>query len=306
MKSVLLAILLALFAVQAPAITVSGNDPGVQFITPGTGTGSMIVHFPIGGSQCSNTLLEQGGGEYFITAAHCFTGTQAQSQFLSGTVKFATGVGDVEIPIVEAFVPPQWSGNVAGGFDIAIGRLAFAPQETIRSVMRQNPLNQVSIVTFAGWGQSGTGLAGEVTGTFGNQLLGGGNTIDVICRIPGKYYCMDFDNLLNPATNVFGGFGVGGETFFGHGDSGTGVFLGAELIGVMSWLSTTNQDVDGFANGSFGEAAGITPIADYWDWINSIIPENKIPIGGVVSLLLLGAGLICVLRKNRPSGRFFY
>lgn len=293
-----------MFSNQTPAITVSGNDPAVQAIVPGTGTGSMVVHFPVAGSQCSNTLLELGGGEYFITAAHCFTGTQSKSQFVSGSVKFQTGVGNIEIPIVETFIHPQWSGNVAGGSDIAIGKLSFSPPETIRSVMNNNPINQVSIVTFAGWGQSGTGKSGEVIGTFGNQLIGGGNTIDAICRIPGKYYCIDFDDLLNPATNVIGKL-EGGETFFGHGDSGTGVFLGPDLVGVMSWLSTTNQDIDGIANGSFGEVAGITPISDYWDWISSTIPNNKVEILGVLPLLLLGAIIICVLRKTAPRGGFY-
>lgn len=147
-----------------------------------------------------------------------------------------------------------------------------------------------SAVTMVGYGQTGVlntaGNGYTITGG-GGVRRAGGNTIH------GKQFVTDFGpSLLS--------FLVGnGDAVLVAGDSGGGFFMGNQLVGVNSFIFTTNETLPsyGFASQNGGTPYFGSGAIDLTDpgvraWVNSAVPEPG-------TMVALAVGLAALARRRR-------
>ena len=217
--------------------------------------------------SCSGSLL--AGGQFVVTAAHCADDFKSMKVYVGWAGGSASEVRDVTA--ANAYVNPQWSGNVDSGADIAIIKLDRA----VTSVQGYHLSTTDDVgknYLIAGYGRTGRGdSASEPNGK--DVLWGhyGYNTWDVDSDTfnrksgeaipdwgydpnyyaPGATYMSDYDdgsaahNTLGRIAGATGdgwasGTGVGaGEALAAAGDSGAGEFVwnGKEwlLSAIHSW-----------------------------------------------------------------------
>lgn len=310
----------------APRYTVAGSSPGNYETGPGgffDGVGDFLRQTTGGTTfRCTASLLNQGGRQYGLTAAHCLTDANGLFNTVSGEVIFEGDNGPQTIAIDDFIVHPGWNGDILRGDDIALLKLAEEPDPDITSYdisTAANPLNQA--VEKVGYGRTGTGTTGDTSASgtkhnglnlydaFGDSMWANFGQTPGVDFIAGSQLQYDFDNGL-PGNDAFGallgldelGFGLD-EVMSAPGDSGGPSFLNNEIAGVTSYgLRIGNgSDIDGALNSTYGEFGGDTNVAFYHDWIQDNAVAEEVPAPG--TLPLLAAGLLTVGLLIARQGR---
>jgi hypothetical protein len=298
--AVLLVACCVLAASPAPAITIAQGD--------GVAVGDFLSGVPKVGS-CSGALLWDR--MHVVTAAHCSPHTGA-----STAVVFTTKNGTTVTISGTAFVNPDWTGNVNGGNDLSILTLKTpAPVNGYHIYRDTAPTLTAPIpIELAGYGLTGTGSSGAERGT-GGVLRAGTNTYDVILSgtrlgsIAGGPYLFDFDDGTDAHDSIDKVLGVPSrgtgttESMLASGDSGGPSFIGTQLAGIHSFIFSPGvpYDVSQATNSSFGEIGGDTRLANYAQWIDSVVGT---PVPEPQSWVLISAGMLALLgiARRRCAG----
>jgi secreted trypsin-like serine protease len=267
----------------------------MYLVQPGTGFDGVAQLIINGNIGCTGSLI--GNGSFVLTAAHCLTDSNGNLIASSVSSTFNLTGSNPTYNGTNFFVNPQWNGNVFHGGDLAIVQLSTVVSGVQPYSIYRNNDGVGKTVTLVGYGESGTGSTGGVSGSFGTKRQGeneydatwdgvtpimnsGGQVLPFFVGSP---FAFDFDSG-SASDNRLGGLGLGSlEVDIALGDSGGPSFYNGQIIGVHDFL----YSVTGITpNGRFGELAGDTQIANYQAWVDTVtVPEPA-------NFLLVGAGLL--------------
>ena len=152
---------------------------------------------------------------------------------------------------------PLFNPNVMGAHDIA---LCFFPQqfELAFYTPLHTDINELgAAVTIAGYGRTGTFVTGATKDDGFKRA--GHNAIE--CVKPFVLTC---------TPSVRNKFPL--EFMIAPGDSGGGLFIGNELAGICSFVSSRR---DKHPNGSYDDVSAFTRVSSYVDWITAVIVKAE-------------------------------
>jgi secreted trypsin-like serine protease len=267
------------------------------------GEAALSVALSTGGhGGCSGSLV--GGGAFVLTAAHCLTDDSGKP--IATSVDILFGNSNLDVKATQYVLNPDWVGTISGGGDLALIKLD-TPILSIPSYQLDTASTVVgSVVTLAGYGNTGVGDTGEEDHTFGEALQFGRNRYDFDYDDVPWVYEYDFDKLGDNSFNVTDGPAVGtDEVDLGSGDSGGAALTlvdGAwEIVGVHEFTICAVDDCDPLSK--FGEKAGDTSVFAYRDWLNSELAGSSAPVPEPATWALLGVGMIAVslVARRRAS-----
>jgi hypothetical protein len=205
------------------------------------------------------------------------------------------------------YLDSAWTGDVTAGNDLALIKLSTA----ITSISGYNldlTSAQGATVLLAGYGLTGTGTTGYVSGTYGT-LYYGYNEYDASTRyttragISTNVYLYDFDNLTGSDSD-FGSKGLGAsEALIAPGDSGGASFVYVngewELVGVHSFISCVTNGCT--IDSSYGEVAGDVSVASQSAWLLSYLSVSAVPEPQAWAMLFSGIGLLAGIVRRRST-----
>ncbi len=266
-------------ATSVQAVTIRDDQPDTGYRDlAGNPEYASVGTFSSGLTGCATLIAP----DWVLTSAHLFI--QSSGSF---TLNGATYTAN------QLIKHPQYvRGQELQGYDIGLAHLITPVSGVTPAIRYTASLEPVYVMTFVGFGMTGTGLTGAnradlmprafqnmADGDFGNAavLLGS-----------------DFDN---PYTTADNGFGdptpLPLEGSVANGDSGGGVFLtvGSQtyLAGVISFVAAT----DGSANADYGDVTGFGRVSAFNSWIDGITPEPS-----ALSLAGLGAACVWLFRRR--------
>ena len=295
------------------AQVVVGYDVVVNAIGQSVNLDGVVKLVTDGGVGCSGSLLPDGFS--VLTAGHCVTSSYGSSVPSYITVSFPGSNGFVVDTATTYYVNPGWTGDGTQGGDLAVLRLDQAAPSSATRYSLFTGIPTTSPILMAGYGWTGTGLTGGISGTFGT-LRQGQNRYDVLGSAIGwsnNLLVGDFDNPTNTANNALGSTdsAILNEVDISHGDSGGPSFYNGQLIGVHDVIScfVTKADqtdcvnppsVSTYNSSYFGQIFGDTSVPAYATWIES----EEVPEPVSCSLVLLGLAVAGFLRRRagrRPS-----
>jgi hypothetical protein len=278
-----------LLAASLPASTILEDVPDSAYRSRAQAFDSVGE---VSGSGLSGSGVYLGDG-WVLTAGHIAAGKNSNSTFT---------LGDNDFGVTQSILHPGWNfgsdANDLGLIQLSTNLLGSSGSPVLvfdddSSLFGQN-------VDWVGYGQSGTGLTGA-SGSPG-ILRAFSNIVDAFGPSVGltdTSFLSDFDaptGLENPL-DEFAPSGAFPTDFEGNvtpGDSGGGVFLDGQLVGIASFQA----QFDGSQNSGYGDLSGATRLSLHEDWIFEVsgiraIPE---PSGGLLALLSLGT---LVFRRAR-------
>jgi secreted trypsin-like serine protease len=296
------------FVVATPASALVYQDADAQ--SAGLGAGHAFLDGEVrlsvavstgGHFGCSGSLV--GGGAFVLTAAHCLTDDSGKPIATSIDVLF--GNSNLDVTATKYVLNPDWVGTISGGGDLALVKLD-TPVLSFPSYQLDTASTVVgSVVTLAGYGNTGVGETGEEAHTFGT-LQFGENRYDFDYDDVPWVYEYDFDKFGDDSFNVTGGPAVGSdEVDLGSGDSGGAALMlvdGAwQIVGVHEFTICATDDCDPLSK--FGEKAGDTSVFAYRDWLNSELAAGSAPVPEPATWALFGVGFIAVslVARQRAS-----
>ena len=223
--------------------------------------------------------------DWVVTAAHLIIAGSS-----SFTINGTTYAADQVIKY-----PQYVYGQEIQGYDIALAHLTTPVSGVTPATVYSASLEPVPVMTFVGFGMTGTGLTGQTKADFTKRACQ--NVADGDFGNPTFLLGSDFDNPHSAAGNVFGSpTPLTLEGCVANGDSGGGVFytVGSQtyLAGVISFVASSH----GSPNSSYGNVMGFGNLSSYNDWINSKIPEPS-------TFGLTGLGAACMLFVRRTLAR---
>ena len=290
-----LAACLLAFAGPAQAIVAKTNadllsGSGQPFLD---GVAKLIITGSEGTFGCSGSLLT--GGTSILTAAHCVTG--ADGAATTSNIAVSLLGGTVTASSNSYVVDPGWNGSLLGGNDLALIHLS-QPIASITGYGLYFASAQNSTVVLAGYGYTGNGTTGSVSGTFGT-LHYGSNQYDGADPSVSAIYLYDFDNG-TPGFNKFGSLGLGSaEVLIAPGDSGGPGLIEAGghwyVAGVHSFDSCSRGTCP--INSSFGEVAGDISVFGQSAWLQSV--TAPVPEPETYAMLMAGLGLVAAFAMRR-------
>lgn len=262
-------------------VTIREDQPDQSYLDLGASPDYASVGTFSSGLTGCGTLIAP---DWVLTAAHLFLASSG-----SFTINGATYAADQLIKY-----PDYQSGHELQGYDIGLAHLT-APVSGVTPATRYSAsLEPVYVMTFVGFGMTGTGLTGARKADSNKRAFQ--NMADGDFGNPAVLLGSDFDNPNSQADNVFGdSTPLPLEGCVAYGDSGGGVFLTVDsqtyLGGVISFVAAT----DGNANSDYGDLTGFGRVSAYNDWINLNIPEPS----SATLLAWGGLGLLCWRRYRR-------
>ena len=278
----------------------------VGLVTELTATGSLLS---------SGTLIAPN---VVLTAAHAIdraTGIRFQ-------------VGGASYSASRWVTNPNWTGNLAAGFDLGLF-LLDRPVANVAPAKRYDGGGELgAIATFVGFGRTGSGITGDTR--YDGLKRAGTNFFDDFYR-DGKanprILVSDFDNPRSALDNAVGSAAPTTLEFLSaRGDSGGGVFLdtpfGPRLAGVISFGYAN----DGRNNADYGDLMGTIRLSAFNSWIDQTLRSfpstssfagagggrlvgNSLEVGSVpepasISLAIASfVGLVIVVWRRRSQPR---
>lgn len=224
-----------------------------------------------GNLVCSGTLIAP---RFVISPAHCV-------DQLTDPTTLGFEAGGITYPVAEIILHPDWpAGNPSpppsvDGNDIAIIRLA-SPVAGLTPTQRYQGVSDLGVTgTIVGFGWTGDGVTGQISGTDGTKRAGE-NMLDVLGStfgISDNVILWDFDEPGSPTTSVIGGpLPLNLEYQLANKDSGAGLFIfeGGQwlLAGIGVFVADFNNDE---ILSNYGDLSGATRIAPHVTWINSVL-----------------------------------
>jgi secreted trypsin-like serine protease len=274
----------------------------------------LLLNTNDGGFLCSGSLLGSG---HVLTAAHCVTNDIGRNILFGGDAFFFPSPSGTEvISVTGVSIHPNWTGDLFGGADLALIRLANSASAGVQRYDIYSTDDDISkTYNVAGFGRRGSFGQGDTLPAGSRRQ--GKNTFDGTLAAFGfgssAILLSDFDSglLANDGFNFFLGraphLGLGfDEVATAPGDSGGPSFIDGKVAGITSFGVTfwfpdgSSSDISPMVlNSSWGEFDGITRVSSYVDWING--PHNFTLVPEPGSLLLCGIGLLCVAIRYRRS-----
>jgi len=221
--------------------------------------------------------------DWVLTAAHLFVASSGT--FTINGVTYATD---------QLIKHPQFvSGQELQGYDMGLAHLTTPVAGVTPAAPYTGSLEPVYVMTFVGFGLTGTGLTGATRADFKKRAFQ--NMADGDFGDPAVLLGSDFDNPHSAADNHFGDPNpLPLEGCVAYGDSGGGVFLTADsatyLAGVISFVAA----IDGNGNSDYGDLTGFGRVSAFNDWISTAIPEPSI-----AGLAGLGTACLWVWGRSR-------
>ncbi len=280
----------ASLALVAPAHAIVSTTASSNWLGSSLGLLDGEAKLVISGSTgCSGTLL--AGGAYVLTAAHCVTDTSGTIDTSSIALSFKSGSVTASVSSASQIsVYAGWDGKTLGeNDDLALLKL----DTTVTAVSgyalyTSDPIGLTVLLT--GYGLTGVGSSGTVSGSFGT-LHYGYNQYEAFYGSLSGSILYDFDDGTR-RNNVFGSNGLGiDEAMIASGDSGGGSFV--SLSGQLYLAG-----VHSFGNGgTFGSIGGDTLVysAANLAWIETV---TSVPEPATWGLWLTGLGAVGGWRRR--------
>jgi hypothetical protein len=267
-------------------VTIRDDQPDQGYLDLGASLEYDSVGTFASGLTGCGTLIAP---DWVLTAAHLFIASSG-----TFTINGATYTADHLIKY-----PDYHSGQELQGYDIGLAHLTTPVSGVTPATRYSASLEPVYIMTFVGFGLTGTGLTGARRADFLERAFQ--NMADGDFGNPTVLLGADFDNPGSSADNVFGdATPLPLEGCVANGDSGGGVFLTIDsqtyLAGVVSFVAATATD--GNANSDYGDLTGFGRVSAFNDWINLNIPEPS----SASLLAWSGLSLLCWRRYRRAQG----
>lgn len=289
-----------------PRVINPTHDPydPYYWVQPG-GDFDGVVHVTIGQFQGTGVLLSTG--YHLMTAAHVVDSLSANTQ-----VHFDGVDGRISQTVSQIHLHEQWNND--WGYDIAVLELD-APAPVAGYPIYLGALELPQVFTLVGYGLPGIGQWGQLDDPSDQAIKRWGqNQYDALDQDLTQYrfgdapagglLFYDFDDG-TPAQDTLGrlleqpDLGLGrNEVISAPGDSGGPTFVQVngryELVGlVYGGTDLGGAGITGRIDGSFGEVAVDTRIAQYLDWIEGITglvhtwpaPPNEVRLPWLATLL---------------------
>lgn len=255
-----------------------------------------------GGKIGSFTLIHPN---WALTAAHVVSDSQGNLSTFMGTLT----VGGISRRATEFIVPrgengnPSWNGDIGAGLDIALVHFDDAITSITPASIYTGFQEFGKTITMVGYGHFGNGLEG-VTSASTFTKRAGENVVDELFTMRNGATALrwDFDDPAGSGVNAPNHFGGSNtplnlEYQIAPGDSGGGSFIQENglwyLAGVHSGTYDFFDPPGTNDSHTYGDAALITRVAAYQDFIFSHIPDlTAIPEPANLALLLLAGGLV--------------
>ncbi len=286
---------------DSPANRVDPNTTA----SPYGGVGSLYVQTsPTGGYIGSATAIDP---YHVLTAAHMIDlDNNGSIDVAPGDVRFILNYGsDLSHQIFAGglFIHPDWTGfnKPSVNDDVAVIKLSTAlPAGVPIYPLHRDPFGPVEEVTLVGYGTSGDGVTGYYVDPAFEVKRVGANLTDFFDTGDEfgdgiEVFEYDFDG---PGVDDRGNIGLANdvETTLGGGDSGGPAFVDVgghlEVYGINTF--TFSFGLFAPAAPFFGSGGGGMVVAEYADWIDSIVagqpaedsfdyPISETPVHGTVS-----------------------